>query len=300
MTNRRYTLPSTTALIAFEAVARLRGFGRAAEELNTSQSAISRHIRNLELRLGAQLIDRGTPRPTLTRRGEAYYATVSSILSELDSATRAVGHADHEVTLVCTHEVSHLIVMPRFEALSIALGPSAHLRILTTEYDLIAAAVDTGADIIFGYGPPPDGADAVTVHPERVAPAGTASMIARTRAALAGNAPAPPLLGLRKANYGWLDWSDWLNAQIPTPGWQVTRTYDNYVYLLEAAVRGEGLALGWDGFLTRYLDAGDLVTLDDSWVSKGTALTARLTRFGTSNVAAQKCLALLRSAPALS
>ncbi|WP_445810859.1 helix-turn-helix domain-containing protein [Yoonia sp.] len=37
-----------TALRAFEAVVRLRGFGRAAEELGVTQSSVSQHVKVVE------------------------------------------------------------------------------------------------------------------------------------------------------------------------------------------------------------------------------------------------------------
>lgn len=72
MSVRRYNLPSASAIIAFEAVARLQGFGRAAQELNTSQPAISRHIRNLEIRYGTTLFLREGGRSGSPRRGGTF------------------------------------------------------------------------------------------------------------------------------------------------------------------------------------------------------------------------------------
>ena len=54
------TLPFN-ALRTLESVVRLRGFGRAADELNISQSAVSQHIKQLEEWLGHQLIIRKNP-----------------------------------------------------------------------------------------------------------------------------------------------------------------------------------------------------------------------------------------------
>ena len=58
MTDPRFEIPPVSTLIAFEATARLGGVSRAAEELSTSQSAVSRHIRKLEMALGVMLFDR--------------------------------------------------------------------------------------------------------------------------------------------------------------------------------------------------------------------------------------------------
>ena len=51
----RTRLPSTSSLIAFEAVARHLSFTRAAIELNLTQAAISHQVRNIEELLGTRL-----------------------------------------------------------------------------------------------------------------------------------------------------------------------------------------------------------------------------------------------------
>ena len=52
----------------FHAVVEAGGFSRAAERLDLSQSAVSQAIANLEHRLGAVLLRRGSP-PQLTEAG---------------------------------------------------------------------------------------------------------------------------------------------------------------------------------------------------------------------------------------
>ena len=51
-------LPPLTALRAFESAARNRSFTKAAQELFLTQSAISRHVRNLEELFGIALFYR--------------------------------------------------------------------------------------------------------------------------------------------------------------------------------------------------------------------------------------------------
>lgn len=51
----RRKIPSSTALIAFEAAARHGSFARAAEELSLTEGAISRQIGRLESFLGVPL-----------------------------------------------------------------------------------------------------------------------------------------------------------------------------------------------------------------------------------------------------
>lgn len=81
-------LPPFAALKAFEAVGRLRGFRRAANDLNVSHAIISRHVSQLETHLGVILIDRKSG--TLTATGAEYHGRITTAISELEAATHAV------------------------------------------------------------------------------------------------------------------------------------------------------------------------------------------------------------------
>ena len=63
-------IPPLYALRAFEVAARSSSFTRAAEELSLTQSAISRHIRNLEALFGCHLFERNGPKLQLTEAGQ--------------------------------------------------------------------------------------------------------------------------------------------------------------------------------------------------------------------------------------
>ena len=80
-------LPPLNALRAFEAAGRHQSFTGAAKELSVSHSAISRHVRGLEDRLGAQLF-RDLPRGVaLTDAGAQYLAHVSPALDAISEAS---------------------------------------------------------------------------------------------------------------------------------------------------------------------------------------------------------------------
>jgi LysR family glycine cleavage system transcriptional activator len=81
-------IPSLSVLQAFEAAARHLSFTRAAEELNVTQSAISRHIRGLEARLGLRLFRRTKQRIALSEAGEAYLPEVRSCLDRIEASTK--------------------------------------------------------------------------------------------------------------------------------------------------------------------------------------------------------------------
>ncbi|MFI4987087.1 MAG: transcriptional regulator GcvA [Alphaproteobacteria bacterium] len=86
----RQHIPSLSALQAFEAAARHLSFTLAASELNVSQSAISRHVRALEDRLGVKLFRRAKQRVTLSEAGEAYLPEVRACLDRIEASTKQV------------------------------------------------------------------------------------------------------------------------------------------------------------------------------------------------------------------
>jgi len=81
-------LPPFAALRAFEAVGRLGGVRRAAQDLGIDHTVVSRHLRTLEHWLGLPLIERGGGALRLTAAGSAYHARIASALHELGEATR--------------------------------------------------------------------------------------------------------------------------------------------------------------------------------------------------------------------
>ncbi len=75
-------------LAALQALADTGSFGRAAEELGYTQSAVSQQIATLERRVGARLVERpGGPRPvSITEAGALLLRHADSILSRLQAA----------------------------------------------------------------------------------------------------------------------------------------------------------------------------------------------------------------------
>lgn len=80
-------LPPLNALRAFEAAGRHESFSRAADELGVSHSAISKHVRGLEDRLGVQLFRDASRGVVLTQNGAAYLAQLTPAFDAIATAT---------------------------------------------------------------------------------------------------------------------------------------------------------------------------------------------------------------------
>lgn len=70
---------------------------KAAETMSTAPSAVSRRIKELEARLGAQLLTRTTRRMSVTEAGRTFYDRCRRILADLDEAEAEA--ADHRSAL---------------------------------------------------------------------------------------------------------------------------------------------------------------------------------------------------------
>jgi DNA-binding transcriptional LysR family regulator len=70
----------------FAAVVDAGSFVKAAEALGLSKAAMSRHVSELETRLGVRLLQRTTRRLSLTEEGQVFYARSKELLAGVDEA----------------------------------------------------------------------------------------------------------------------------------------------------------------------------------------------------------------------
>ncbi|EGT4374045.1 DNA-binding transcriptional regulator YafC [Cronobacter malonaticus] len=77
---------SSDELIIFVAVVESGSFSRAAEQLNLANSAVSRAVKKLEMKLGVSLLNRTTRQLSLTEEGERYFRRIQQVLQEMAAA----------------------------------------------------------------------------------------------------------------------------------------------------------------------------------------------------------------------
>ena len=124
-------LPPMTALIAFEAAARLGGVRAASDELNVSQSAVSHQIAKLEDHLESLLFERRNRRLFLTDVGQDFLRKIEPALDSIaNSAADASRHSKHE-TLTISSPPSFLAMwlMPRVSGF-LKTHPNLNLRLV--------------------------------------------------------------------------------------------------------------------------------------------------------------------------
>ncbi|HJW11351.1 MAG TPA: LysR family transcriptional regulator [Albitalea sp.] len=136
-----------TEIELFLQVAELGSLSRAAEALDLSNAAASRHLVALERRLSARLVQRNTRRLFLTEVGEAFYRRCKPLLADMREAEAAVNEAVLRPTglLRVTGSLSFCVIhiaplLPEFSA----RYPELRVEIVAANryHDLIENGID--------------------------------------------------------------------------------------------------------------------------------------------------------------
>lgn len=96
-------------------VVRLKGFQAAAEKCNTTQSAISKRIKDLEVLFDCPLFDRSNQTARLTEKGRDVFAMAEELLSTRDRALHSIQRAmplSRWLRIGCT-ELTAMTWLPR-------------------------------------------------------------------------------------------------------------------------------------------------------------------------------------------
>jgi putative choline sulfate-utilization transcription factor len=234
-------------LRGFEAAARLHSFTAAANELDTTQPAISQQIKRLEERLGTRLFDRIYRGIELTEAGSLLFDAVSAGLNNFDQGLAAISaHGQHEVLQVATDfAFAAYWLMPRLHRFHQAY-PQVDVSLVTSERSYAMLRPDIDVAILFGEGRFKQG-ESHFLFSEEVFPVCSPRLL-EGRAMLPASALFDlPLLHLRgETSSHWFDWSTLFRAlQLP---------FDNYTLLIQAAIAGQGVAIGWRHLVDALLD----------------------------------------------
>lgn len=136
-----------TEIELFVYTAELGTLSKAAEKLDISNAAASRHLAALENRLKVRLIERNTRRLSLTNAGHEFYTRCKSLLGELSEAEASVSAALVEpsgtltVTATISFSMLHIApLVPEFQR----LYPGIKVKILGANryYDIMDSGID--------------------------------------------------------------------------------------------------------------------------------------------------------------
>jgi len=252
-----HSLGKVDRLVVFDAVMKAGSLTGAAIVLGVTQPAVSRQISLLEDDLQVVLFQRETSRITPTAEAEALAHHVDAGLTEFEAGLAEVQGQTDMLTLAVPPAIAESWFAPRFASLRAAVEPSVVQLVIYERDDELRArghhlAIRFGASFGRHFR-------SKKLISEVVTPVASPDFAAKHRLA-AGSSPdaladGPRLLHLDPTNRQWMEWGEWfeqaghgddvLDADIVHP---------NYGILLQQALAGQGVVLGWQTLL------GDLVT----------------------------------------
>jgi LysR family transcriptional regulator, glycine cleavage system transcriptional activator len=264
MASKRYNLPHLAFFQGFEAAARTLSFTKAAEELFITQSAVSRQIKALEDHLGLKLFERRPRSLTLTENGQALYRIATDVLDRLQAATdrlKAETRA-RQLSITTTTGFASLWLIPRLKRFT-ALHPDIDVRISATT-DMINLERSL-IDLAIRYCKPESVAEgAVKLFGEEMIPVCSRALL-RDKARPLKRPQDLAYHTLLHFDYAgaetmYIDWGTWLTAlgigELKPAG---ALHFSQYEQMIQAAISGQGVALGRQPLLNDLIESGALV-----------------------------------------
>ena len=256
-------------LRCFEAAARARSFTQAASELSLTQGAISQQVRELEDRLGVMLFRRLPRQLVLTEEGEQLREVTTSAFDQVELVLARLQdrRTDGPLVLSCYSSLALLWLIPRIgsfyrEHPQIDLRVSAEFHVLE-----MATVLNEGIDaaIRYGLGEYRD-LESTPMLDEYLLPVASPAFLS-AHPNLTGVADLDGSVLLHDA-LAWpgasadAEWRHWLRAAGADDAPLAQGRQFNMAQLaVEAALNGQGIAMGRLALVLEHLQAGRLVPM---------------------------------------
>jgi len=240
------SLPPLTWFRAFEAAARRLSFTAAAQDIGMTQSAVSQHVKALELRLGVTLFVRRARGLSLTDEGRKLLPQVGTALETLAQAARSfeTGPDDNLLTIASSISVAQWVIAPHLADFK-ARVPGVRVRFVGTIWPDDFHTLRADVEIPFG-SQKQVGRDGTLLQP--------GALIALRAPALKGDLEDLPLIEAVGTSDGWSKWRACIG-----PVRQPEIYVDSYGAALHMARHGNGVALVSAFLAQRAVLSGQLV-----------------------------------------
>ncbi|MBB6157965.1 MULTISPECIES: LysR family transcriptional regulator [Pseudomonas] len=237
----RRKIPSTTALISFEAAARHESFTKAAEELSLTQGAICRQIASLEEFLSVELFRRSRRGVKLTEAGLSYSRRVATQLDAVERDTLSVmgqqGANVIELAVVPTFGTQWLL--PRLKDFQLK-HPEVTVNLTNRTRPFLFADTDFDAAIYFGDADW-SGTESHRLMGENPMPVCSPALLGSKKHLTPNEIAELPLLQQTTRPYAWRQWFNSQHLNIPRD--MTGPRYELFSMLAQAAMHDMGIAL---------------------------------------------------------
>jgi DNA-binding transcriptional LysR family regulator len=246
------SLFSLDLMKAFVAVGRRLNVTQAAEDLCLTQSAVSRKVRAFEEQVGVALFTRRQRGMVFTEAGERLFRVADAAVQQMQNvASELAGGGPWPVTITSTPGVTGLWLLPRLHKFQ-QRHPRTDLRLAVSSAvtDLKAEGMDMALRYARAVAVGPN---AIRLFDETLAPVAhplVAQALARGKAA--------PLLEFDDSR-SWLQWRTWLQG---ATGKRQLLHFNQYDKVIQAAVAGQGVAIGRIELVRDLLDSEQLTVVD--------------------------------------
>lgn len=248
-------------LRGFVAAGRRMSMALAAEDLCLSPSALSKQITKLEESLGVRLLVRGHRSIAFTKEGAELYEAGNAALQQLQDAVGNIlpGVAGKPVTITASIGVTALWLIPRLGRLH-GDHPDIDVRVAADNAVLDLRAEDIDLSIRYcSEAVVPD--SAIRLFGETIVPVAS-PLLGIKHLRSADDLAKLVLLELDDARHPrpWLQWGGWMASA----GWEFTSKpkgilrFNQYNLVVQAAMAGQGIALGRLDLVAPMLQAGQL------------------------------------------
>ncbi|MBA1320615.1 LysR family transcriptional regulator [Pseudomonas plecoglossicida] len=253
----RRKIPSTTALICFEAAARHESYTKAALELALTQGAVCRQIAALEAFLNVELFRRSRRGVQLTEAGLSYSRQVSTQLDAVERDTLSVmrqqGANVIELAVVPTFGTQWLL--PRLKDFQ-QRHPEVTVNLTNRTRPFLFADTAFDAAIYFGDGDW-SGTESHRLMSENPLPVCSPSLLQGKLELSAKQIAELPLLQQTTRPYAWRQWFSSLELNIERD--MTGPRYELFSMLAQAAMHDMGIALIPPFLIQQELQQGRLV-----------------------------------------
>lgn len=255
---RRF-LPSIASLRALEALDRLGSATAVAEELDLTQSAVSRQLQALEAQIGLPLIVRERKRMRLTPAATGYAADVREALQKITRASI-------KLTLNPKGGTLNLAILPTFGmrwlvprlAEFAKLYPEVTINMSTRLKPFNFGAEPFDAAIHFGRGDW-QGTESLLLKEEYVVPVCAPQVLQSVDITKPSDLLQLPLLHIETRPDAWRQWlARQGDGTAAAPALPAGTLYDQFSTITQAAIHGLGVALLPDYLVEQDLAAGRL------------------------------------------
>lgn len=251
-------LPPLNSLKAFEAAARNLSFTKAAEELFVTQAAISHQIKLLEEHLSIKLFMRRNRSLLLTEEGQSYYLDIKDIFANLHEATEKLltRGAKGSISIALTPSFAIQWLIPRLSEFS-KIHPDIDVKIKAVDFEENSLTDDVDVAIYYGMGNWQN-VQADKLHTEYFIPVCSPLLLAGEHPIqIPADLKHHTLLHDMTRN----NWNEWIKqANIKDINVNQGPIFSHSSMVLQAAIHGQGVALGHNILAKPEIESGRLIT----------------------------------------